>query len=307
MDPGREKCQGVRPVFNGRLIFHHDLSEKDLLPLLKSSGTFLTPAGLKKYHILMLDSGEIRRLIRKGKWDKPTSGIAPGFTQANLVILPRAYAFDFLLFCQRNPKPCPLLEVLEPGQFRPVSLSKDADIRTDVPRYNVFRNGTLDRTVTDIRRLWRDDFVTFLLGCSFSFEEALLESGIPVRHIEENKNVSMYVTSLACRPAGIFRGPMVVSMRPIPPDKVARAVQITARYASVHGAPVHIGDPSKIGIKNLKKPDFGDAVTIKKGEIPVFWACGVTPQAAVIRAKPEICITHVPGHMFVSDVRNEEL
>ncbi|MHB8054845.1 MAG: putative hydro-lyase [Candidatus Aminicenantales bacterium] len=255
----------------------------------------------------MLKPKEIRALIRKGKWDRPTSGLVPGYTQANLVILPQAYAFDFLLFCQRNPKPCPLLEVLDPGKFHPAFLSKDADIRTDVPRYNIFRKGRLERTVKDIRSLWKKDFVTFLLGCSFSFEEALLEARIPVRHIEENKNVSMYISSLSCNSSGVFRGPMVVSMRPIPPDKVARAVQITARYASVHGAPVHIGDPSKIGIRNLKKPDFGDAVTINKGEIPVFWACGVTPQAVVMRAKPELCITHAPGYMFISDVPNEEL
>jgi uncharacterized protein YcsI (UPF0317 family) len=260
-----------------------------------------------KYHIFMFNPKEIRKLIRIGKWDKPTTGLAPGYTQANLVILPQIYAFDFLLFCQRNPKPCPLLEVLEPGKFHPIFLSKDADIRTDIPRYNIFRKGRLERTVTDIRSLWKNDFVTFLLGCSFSFEEALLKSGIPVRHIEENKNVSMYISSLPCNSSGVFRGPMVVSMRPIPPDKVARAVQITARFASVHGAPVHIGDPSKIGIRNLKKPDFGDAVTIKKGEIPVFWACGVTPQAVVMRAKPELCITHAPGYMFISDVPNEEL
>ena len=250
---------------------------------------------------------EIRTLIRKGQWDRCTAGQAPGFAQANLVILPRAYAFDFLLFCQRNPKPCPLLEVLEPGKYRTAVLSRGADIRTDIPKYNIFRKGRLERTVTDIRSLWKNDFVTFLLGCSFSFEDALSKAGIPVRHIEEKKNVPMYVTRLSCRPAGVFRGPLVVSMRPIPPGKAARAVRVTARFASVHGAPVHIGDPLKIGIKNLEKPDFGEAVTIKKGEIPVFWACGVTPQAALMKAKPDICITHAPGHMFISDVLNEEL
>jgi uncharacterized protein YcsI (UPF0317 family) len=258
-------------------------------------------------NIKLLNPKEIRTLIRKGKWDKPTAGLAMGYAQANLVILPQKHAFDFLLFCQRNPKPCPLLEVLEPGKFRTEFLSSDAEIRTDIPRYNIYRKGKLETTVTEIKSLWKRDFVTFLLGCSFSFEEALLRSKIPIRHIEENKNVPMFITNISCKPAGTFHGPLVVTMRPVPPDKVTRAVQITARYASVHGAPIHIGDPSKIGIKNMSKPDFGDPVTIKKGEIPVFWACGVTPQAVVMRAKPEFCITHTPGHMFISDLLNEEL
>jgi uncharacterized protein YcsI (UPF0317 family) len=250
---------------------------------------------------------EIRALIRKGKWVKPTAGLAMGYAQANLVILPQKYAFDFLLFCQRNPKPCPLLEVLESGQYRTKFLASDADIRTDIPRYNIYRKGNLEAVVKEIRSLWKSDFVTFLLGCSFSFEEALLRSKIPIRHIEENKNVPMFITNIPCKPAGSFHGPLVVTMRPLPPDKVTRAVQITSRYASVHGGPIHIGDPSRIGIKNLRKPNFGDPVTIKKGEIPVFWACGVTPQAVVMKAKPDLCITHTPGHMFITDVLNEEL
>lgn len=257
--------------------------------------------------IQQLPPKEIRILIRKGKWDKPTAGLAMGFAQANLVILPQKYAFDFLLFCQRNQKPCPLLEVLEPGQYRTKFLASGADIRTDIPLYNIYRKGKLKAAVKEIKNLWRPDFVTFLLGCSFSFEEALLRSKIPIRHIEENKNVPMYITDIPCKPAGVFQGPMVVSMRPIPSDKVSRAVQITFRYASVHGAPIHIGDPSRIGIKNLKRPDFGDSVTIKKGEIPVFWACGVTPQAVAMKAKPDLCITHTPGHMFITDLLNEEM
>ncbi len=250
---------------------------------------------------------EIRHLIRKGKWDRPTAGMALGYAQANLVILPQKYAFDFLLFCQRNPKPCPMLEVLEPGKFRTESLSLDADIRTDIPRYNIYRRGKLDRTVKNIKNFWEPDFVTFLLGCSFSFEEAMLRAKVPIRYIEENKNVSMYVTHIPCKSAGVFHGPMVVTMRPIPSEQVTRAVQITSRYAFVHGAPIHIGDPSLIGIRDLRRPDFGDPVTIKKGEVPVFWACGVTPQAVVMKAKPDLCITHAPGHMFVSDLLNEEL
>jgi len=258
-------------------------------------------------NIQQLTPKEIRVLIRQGKWDKPTAGLAMGYAQANLVILPKTYAFDFLLFCQRNPKPCPLLEVLESGEFRTKFLSLDADIRTDIPCYNIYRKGKLQNTVKDINSFWKPDFVSFLLGCSFSFEEALLRAKIPVRHVEENKNVPMFITHIPCKPAGIFWGPMVVTMRPIPSEQVTRAVQITSRYASVHGAPIHIGEPSAIGIKDLRRPDFGDPVTIKKGEIPVFWACGVTPQAVVMKTKPDLCITHAPGHMFISDLLNEEL
>jgi uncharacterized protein YcsI (UPF0317 family) len=197
--------------------------------------------------------------------------------------------------------------VLEPGDFRPDSLASKADVRTDVPQYNVYVKGSLKASPISVKELWRKDFVTFFLGCSLSFEEALIKSGIPVRHIEEEKNVPMYLTNIQCRPAGIFHGPLVVTMRPILLTKVVKAIQITSRYAFVHGGPVHTGDPKIIGIQNLEKPDFGDPVTIKKGEIPVFWACGVTPQAAVMGVKPEICITHSPGHMFITDILNEEL
>ena len=250
---------------------------------------------------------QLRKLIRRGQWDKPTPGLALGFAQANVVILPEKYAFDFLLFCQRNPKPCPLLEVIERGKYRTEFLSSDADIRTDVPRYTVYRKGRPVATVKEIKELWQPDFVTFLLGCSFSFEEALLRHNIPIRHLEEGKNVPMYRTNIPCVPAGIFHGPMTVSMRPIAPDKIAKAVQITARFTSVHGAPIHIGDPEKIGIKNLRKPDFGDPVTFKAGEVPVFWACGVTPQTVVMETKPDLCVTHTGGHMFITDISNEAL
>jgi uncharacterized protein YcsI (UPF0317 family) len=249
---------------------------------------------------------EIRARIREGRWAKNTAGLAPGYAQANLVILPMKYAFDFLLFCQRNPKPCPVLEVLEPGTWETKIVSERADIRTDLPAYNVYVKGKLKEAVSEIKDLWQDDFVTFLLGCSYSFEEALLRARVPVRHIEEGKNVPMYVTSINCMPAGTFKGPMVVSMRPIPHNLVVRAVQITGRYAQVHGTPVHIGDPGAIGIKNLAQPDFGDAVTVRPGEVPLFWACGVTPQAVVMQVKPYMCITHVPGHMFITDILNEE-
>ncbi len=250
---------------------------------------------------------EARALIRKGEWQKSTASLALGYAQANLVILPDRHAFDFLLFCQRNPKPCPLLEVLEPGKYITEFLAPGADITTDLPLYNIYRNGRLNATMQNVEDLWQEDFVTFLLGCSHSFEEALLKMKIPIRHIEEDKTVPMYITNIPCKPAGIFGGTMVVSMRPVPENLVVKAVQVTSRYAAVHGGPVHIGNPAKIGIKDIQRPDFGDSVTIKNGEIPVFWACGVTPQVAVMKAKPEICITHAPGHMFISDMLNEEL
>jgi uncharacterized protein YcsI (UPF0317 family) len=256
--------------------------------------------------IRQLSPKKIRALIRKGLWDKPTTGMALGYVQANVVVLPRQYAFDFLLFCQRNPKPCPLLEVLEPGQYRTDPLAH-ADIRTDVPCYHIYHKGRLTDKVKDIRGHWTKELVTFLLGCSFSFEEALLRMNVPVRNVEENRNVPMYITNIACRPAGIFRSPLVVSMRPMPPEKIPLAVQITSRYASVHGAPVHIGDPAAIGIRDLRKPDFGDPVTVNRGELPVFWACGVTPQTAVMDAKPDLCIAHAPGHMLITDRLNDEL
>ncbi|MEI6152803.1 MAG: putative hydro-lyase [Deltaproteobacteria bacterium] len=250
---------------------------------------------------------EARALIRRGEWRKSTAGIALGYAQANLVVLPGQYAFDFLLYCQRNPKPCPLLEVLEPGKYITEFLAAGADVTTDIPLYNVYKRGKLAATIQDVEDLWQDDFVTFLLGCSYSFEEALMKVKIPVRHIEEDRTVPMYITNIPCNPAGIFKGPMVVSMRPVPEALVVKAVQVTSRYSAVHGGPVHIGNPAKIGVKDLHKPDFGDSVTIKTGEVPVFWACGVTPQAAVMKVKPDICITHAPGHMFISDILNEEL
>ena len=255
----------------------------------------------------MTEPREVRQQIREGKWRQPTAGLAPGFVQANLVVLPRDLAFDFLLFAQRNPKPCPVIEVTDVGSSEPKLSAPGADLRTDVPRYCVYRDGALASEVTDLRSVWRDDFISFLLGCSFTFESALLRAGVPVRHIEEGRNVPMFITSIRCAPAGVFRGPLVVTMRPIPAPLVARAVQISGRYPGVHGAPVHLGDPATIGIRDLQAPDFGDAVTIRPGEVPVFWACGVTPQAVAMQAKPPLMLTHAPGHMFITDLRNEEL
>jgi uncharacterized protein YcsI (UPF0317 family) len=250
---------------------------------------------------------KIRQKIRKGLWTTPTSGLATGYAQANLVILDRKYAFDFLLFCQRNPKPCPILEVLEPGQIEPRRTAPGADIRTDLPLYRIWQKGKLKQEVREIRSFFNPDLVTFLLGCSFSFEEALIGAGIPIRNIEEEKNVSMYITNRKCDPAGPFSAPLVVTMRPIRDDLVSRAVQITSRYASVHGAPIHIGNEKRLGIKDLGRPEFGDPVTIRKGETPVFWACGVTSTLGALSAKPDLVITHAPGHMFITDVNNESL
>jgi uncharacterized protein YcsI (UPF0317 family) len=221
-------------------------------------------------------------------------------------VLPESLAYDFLRFCVANPKPCPLIEVIDAGSPEPAQSAPGADLRTDVPRYRVFRDGELAEEVQEVASLWRDDLVAFLIGCSFTFERALLAAGLPVRHIEEQVNVPMYRTSIACRSAGAFSGPMVVSMRPYEPAQALRAAQVTSRFPSVHGAPVHLGDPQAIGIADLDRPDYGDPVTVRAGEVPVFWACGVTPQAAAAAARPELMITHAPGHMFVTDLRDEE-
>jgi len=250
---------------------------------------------------------EIRAAIERGEWRKPTSGLAPGFTQANVVILPKKYAFDFLLFCGRNEKPCPVVDVCESGVIAPPIAGPGADIRTQIPRYRVYRHGALEQETDHIRDFFTDDMVTFLLGCSFSFEQELLDNGVPVRHIELDRNVPMYITNRECRPAGVFSGPMVVSMRPIPQDMADKAASITAKYRKAHGAPIQIGNPEALGIKDLQKVDFGDPPEIRPGEVPVFWACGVTPQMALQRAKPELVITHAPGYMFITDIRNQDL
>ena len=250
---------------------------------------------------------EMRRMLREGALACPTSGMCAGYAQANLVVLPKEDAFDFLLYTQRNPKPCPVLEVTDAGARTLSMIAPGADIATDIPKYRVYENGVLTGEYTDVSRFWRDDLVSFLIGCSFSFEAALLEAGVPVRHIEENRNVPMYNTNIPCLPAGKFHGNMVVSMRPLPPDKVVRAVTVTASMPRVHGAPVHIGDPKVIGIADIDRPDYGDAVTIRPGEVPVFWPCGVTPQNAVMASRPAFCITHAPGHMLITDVKNVEL
>lgn len=248
-----------------------------------------------------------RRRIRSGGWRKPTAGLAPGNVQGNPVILPGDLAHDFLRFAQANPRPCPILAVSERGDPRLPSLGADLDIRTDIPRYRVFRDGEIEEEPGDILSHWREDLVSFVLGCSFSFEEALLEDGIEIRHITLGRNVPMYRTSVPCTPAGVFHGPLVVTMRPMRPADAIRAIQITSRFPAVHGAPVHVGLPEAIGIADLARPDYGDAVPVNADELPVFWACGVTPQAAVAAVRPPFCITHAPGHMLVTDLRNTQL
>ncbi|MGW1678899.1 putative hydro-lyase [Saccharopolyspora sp. NPDC002376] len=232
----------------------------------------------------------------------PTSGYSAGWTQANLIALPREFAYDFLLFAQRNPRSCPVLDVTEPGETSAGIFA--GDLRTDLPAYTVYRDGELVEERTEVTDLWRDDLVSFLIGCSFTFEAALLEAEVPVRHIEAGSNVPMYRTNRECRPAGRLSGPLVVSMRPVPAELVPDAVRVTSRYPSVHGAPVHVGAPEALGIADIDRPDFGDAVEIRPGEIPVFWACGVTPQAAVMQSKPPFAIGHAPGHMAITDSRD---
>ncbi|PYZ95038.1 DUF1445 domain-containing protein [Salipaludibacillus keqinensis] len=246
----------------------------------------------------------IRRLIRSGKHQGTTSGYLPSYIQTNVVILPKEYADEFREFTKLNPKSCPLLDELAPGEFSP-ALAKDADIRTDVPQYRVYRSDGQYEVVSDIRPYWQSDFVTFLIGCSFTFESALQEENITLRHVEENVTVPMYKTNIQTVPSGPFSGPMVVSMRPIPASDVDKAIKITGKFPSVHGSPIHAGDPSEIGIVDIRKPDYGDTVTIRENEIPVFWACGVTPQQAILHAKLPIVITHEPGKMFVTDVKHE--
>lgn len=248
----------------------------------------------------------LRQKIRQGEHTGNTSGFGPGYVQCNVVILPAELAAQFLRFCQLNPKPCPLIAVGEPGNPA-LPLLGDMDIRTDVPNYRVFRDGVMCEETADISHLWRDDLVTFALGCSFSFEEALLADGLEVRNVSAGVNVPMYRTNIECNSAAPFAGKMVVSMRPFKAADAIRAVQICTRFPSVHGAPIHLGDPGLIGIGDLAQPHYGDAVSIGEDELPVFWACGVTPQVALEEARPPFAITHSPGCMLVTDLRNSQL
>jgi uncharacterized protein YcsI (UPF0317 family) len=250
---------------------------------------------------------DVRRLVRAGHVRGTTAGFAPGYVQGNLAILPKEQAADFQRFCAFNPKPCPLIGVSDPGNPCLPMLGSDLDIRTDIPGYRVWQNGELAAETHDILDYWRDDLVAFVIGCSYSFEEALIEDGIEIRHVSQQTKVPMFRTTIATVPAGVFQGPMVVSMRPLKPADAIRAIQITSRFPSVHGAPVHIGKPELIGISDVTKPDYGDPVPIHEDELPVFWACGVTPQAVIAAARPAFCITHAPGSMLVTDLKNAKM
>jgi uncharacterized protein YcsI (UPF0317 family) len=251
-------------------------------------------------------SKALRDRIRAGEHTTVTTGLAPGHLQANLVILPADWADEFAAFCAANPKPCPLIAQSAPGDPTLPDLGADIDVRSDLPRYRVFRDGEAVSEETDIGPLWRDDLVAFALGCSYSFEAALLEAGVPIRHIEQGKKVCTYRTSLDTVPAGRLHGRMVVSMRNFTPANAIRAIEITSRFPRVHGAPIHFGDPAAIGIADIGKPEYGGEPDIRPGEVPLFWACGVTPQAVIEAARPPFCITHKAGHMLVTDRLNEE-
>ena len=258
--------------------------------------------------LTLLNAFELRQLIRQNKFQANTSGLAQGCVQGNIVILPKDWAHDFLQFCQLNPKPCPIIGMAEkPGDFNLPNLGKNIDIRTDIPGYRVFVNGQITQELSHIKDYWHEDLVTFVLGCSFSFEEALIADGLEIRNMSENKNVPMYRTNIPCKTAGRFSGETVVSMRPMLPKDAIRAIQICSRFPSVHGAPIHFGQPDLIGISDINQPDYGDVVTIKKNEVPVFWACGVTPQLVLEQTKPPFCITHSPGKMLVTDIANSTL
>jgi uncharacterized protein YcsI (UPF0317 family) len=252
-----------------------------------------------------LSGAEARARIRAGLWRRPTPGVAAGWVQANLVVLPEAFADSFREFCTRNPRPCPLLEATEAGSAEPRRVAAGADLRTDLPLYRIYADGALVAEVHSLAEVWQQDFVGFLLGCSFSFEAALARAGVPLRHIELGRNCAMYRTNRQCEAAGRFHGPLVVSMRPIPDELVAETVRITSRFPHAHGAPIHIGEPAALGITDLNQPDYGDALPPRSGETPVFWACGVTPQAAAEAAQLPLMITHAPGHMFVTDLRDD--
>lgn len=257
----------------------------------------------RQHDVAGLEPTALRSLIAEGAWARPTLGLAAGYVQANLTVLPAVDAFNFLLFCLRNPKACPVIEVGERGRPTVDVGGVDADLRYALPRYRVFTRGRVVAEPADLGDHWRDDAVAFVLGCSLTFEGALLEAGVPLRHIESGTVAPMYVTDVSCVPAGRFRGPLVVSMRPIPARDVARTVRITARHPWGHGAPVHVGEPGALGIEDLGQPSFGDPPHMEAGDVPVFWACGVTPQEVITRAAPEYAFTHYPGHMLVTDHR----
>jgi uncharacterized protein YcsI (UPF0317 family) len=248
---------------------------------------------------------QVRAAIRGGHYQSHTAGLGRGYLQANLAIMPEIYALDFMRYCQRNPKPCPLAGVSDTGNPKMFTMGRDIDIRTDVPAYNIFRHGRLEAAVSDINDIWRDDLVAFALGCSFTFEHALQKAGIAVWHIRNNKTVPMFRSNIDTVPAGPFSGKMVVSMRAIPKDRVDEVIAISGRFPLAHGAPVYWGDPAGIGIADIAHPNWGDPAPISAEEVSVFWACGVTPQVAIETARLPICITHKPGHMLITDIAED--
>ena len=260
----------------------------------------------QKLDVRSIDAREVRARIRENEYAGPTGGLAAGFAQANLVMLPGEYAFDFLKFCVRNPKPCPVLEVTEAGSPEPVVTAPGADLRTDVSRYRVYEHGEMVEEPKDLLHRWQEDLVAFLIGCSFTFEAALITAGLRIAHVKQGRNVPMYITGKECVPSGPFAGPMVVSMRPYRAEELPLVVSVSGRYPAMHGAPVHVGDPEALGIRDLANPEFGEPVEIEENQLPVFWACGVTPQAIAMQAKPPLVITHSPGHIFITDRRHSE-
>lgn len=257
--------------------------------------------------VLNVTPGEIRNAVRRGELARPSRGMAPGYAQASLVVVERRDAYDLLVFCQRNARACPLVEVFDEGCFESRDVAPGADIRTDLPKYRVYRSGKVEAEPADVVAYWRRDLVAFLVGCAVSFDEALVRAGVPNRHLEEGMGGTFFVTDIPCRPAGKFQGPLVVTMRPMSMAHAIRAVQVTSRFRLSHGAPIHIGDPAAIGIRDLTKPDFGRQVSIRPGEVPVFWACAVTLQNIAIGARLDFMITQAPGHMMVTDLRDEEV
>ena len=279
--------------------------------LLTNSSTTIVPKNLMVDNHLIEEqrrnANSLRKQIREGAFTQSTSGLAPGMVQGNLVILPQSWADEFLQFCVANPTSCPLVGLSKPGSPFLPELGSDIDIRSDIPQYQVYRHGELVDTLSNISALWTDDMVAFVLGCSFSFEEALIQSGLSIRNIENARNVSMFESNIPTQSGGRFHGNLVVTMRPFLAAQAIRAVQVTTRFPKAHGAPVHLGNPELIGISDLSQPDYGDPVTVHSDEIPVFWPCGVTPQVAIRNAKPPLCITHAPGKMLITDRLNAEL
>jgi len=253
-----------------------------------------------------LSSKTARARIRAG-FNSHTSGMAPGYGQGNLMILPKSWADEFLAFCRANSTPCPLIGMTENGSSLVPMLGDDVDLKTDLPRYRVWVDGVMTEERDDISDIWTEDLVGFVLGCSLSFEGALEAAGLRVRHVDEDMIVPMYRTNIQTQTVGRLHGPTVVSMRPYTPEQARLAYEICARLPGAHGAPIHMGDPATIGIQDVMLPDEGEPTDILPGEVPVFWACGVTPQSVAMQAKPPFCITHAPGHMLISDVKTEDL